>query len=181
LRVPSIFGPRNGIPVIFASAEDSEGNSESFFYFCSMEQNSEFFSPPQKGSEWNSESFLFRGTAGIPLEIPICSGYSVFHGIILCRKFPTIVLSPCLDQLDPFFIERGLPAELEIGKRETKGGTVQVQVKSRTKLACSPPPLPPSQQLDKGSHMVSTSPLSTPSPPGAQVKETIALDLQFSL
>jgi hypothetical protein len=29
-----------------------------------------------------------------------------------------------LDRLDLFFIERGLPAEREIGERETRGGTV---------------------------------------------------------
>jgi hypothetical protein len=50
----------------------------------------------------------------------------------------------CLDQLNPFFIERGLPAEREIGERETSGGTVQVistSEKSRTRFVCSP--LPP--------------------------------------
>jgi hypothetical protein len=93
-RVPSIFVPRNRIPVIFSSVEDSERNSESSFYFCSREWNSELFSLPRKGSERNSESFLFRGTAGIPSEIPICSGYSVFRGIFFCWKFPTLVLSP---------------------------------------------------------------------------------------
>ena len=56
--------------------------------------NSELFSLPGKGSERNSERFLFRGTAGIPSEIPICSGYFIFRGIMFCRKFPTLVLSP---------------------------------------------------------------------------------------
>ncbi len=93
-RVPSIFVPQNRIPVIFSSAEDSECNSESSFYFCSTERNSELFSLPRKGSEWNSESFLFRGTARIPSQIPICSGYSVFPGIIFLLEFPTLVLSP---------------------------------------------------------------------------------------
>jgi hypothetical protein len=87
-RVPSIFIPRNRIPVIFSSAEDSERNSKSFFYFCSTEQNSELFSLPRKGLERNSESCLFRGTAGIPSEIPICSGYSVFRGIIFLLEIP---------------------------------------------------------------------------------------------
>ena len=93
-RVPSTFVPQNRIPVIFSSAEDSERNSKSFFYICSTEQNSELFSLPRKGSERNSESFLFRGTAGIPSEIPICSGYSVFREIFFCWKFLTLVLSP---------------------------------------------------------------------------------------
>jgi hypothetical protein len=35
--------------------------------------------------------------------------------------------NPSSDQLDPFFIERGLPAEREISERETSGG---VQVKN---------------------------------------------------
>ncbi len=79
------------------------------FYFCSTERKSELFSLLRKGSERNSESllpflfhgtefrvvissaesfgtefrdFLFRGTAGIPSEITICSVYSVFRGII---------------------------------------------------------------------------------------------------
>ncbi len=87
-RVPAIFVPQNRILGIFSYAEDSERNSESSFYFCSTERNSELFSLPRKGSEWNSESFLFCGTAGIPLEIPICSGYSVFRGIIFVSEIP---------------------------------------------------------------------------------------------
>jgi hypothetical protein len=88
------FCPQNRIPVIFSFAEVSERNFGSSFYFCSTERNSELFSLPRKGSERNSESFLFRGTAGIPSEIPICSSYFIFRGIMFCRKFPTLVLSP---------------------------------------------------------------------------------------
>ncbi len=40
------------------------------------------------GSELNSESFLFRRTAGIPSEIHICSSYSVFRGIIFLSEIP---------------------------------------------------------------------------------------------
>jgi hypothetical protein len=77
--------------------------------------NKTFFSLPRKGSERNSESlllflfygtefcvvfysaegfrtefrgFLFRGTAGIPAEITICSVYSVFRGIIFGSEIP---------------------------------------------------------------------------------------------
>ncbi len=78
----------------------SERNSESFlfrgmvqngiprvyFYFCSMVQNSENSSPLRNGSERNSESFMFRGTAGIPPGQTNCSVFSVFRGIIFCRK-----------------------------------------------------------------------------------------------
>ncbi len=60
-----------------------------FLLLCSTERNSELFSLPWKGSELNSESLLFHGTAGIPSEIPIYYGYSVFRGIIFfCQKFP---------------------------------------------------------------------------------------------
>jgi hypothetical protein len=81
----------------------------------STEQNSELFSLPRKGSERNSASmlhflihgtefrvvfsstegfgtefreFLFRGTAGIPSEITICSVNSVFRGIIFLSEIP---------------------------------------------------------------------------------------------
>ena len=85
------------------------------FYFSSTEQNSELFSLPLKDSEGNSESmllflvhgtefrvafssaegfgtefrdFLFRGIAGIPSEITLCSVYSVFRGIIFLSEIP---------------------------------------------------------------------------------------------
>jgi hypothetical protein len=67
---------RNGIPRVC-------------FNFCSTERNSEQFSLPRKGSEWNSERFLFRGTAGIPSEWTICSVYSFFRGIIFLSEIPT--------------------------------------------------------------------------------------------
>ena len=53
-----------------------------------MEWNSELFPLPQKGSEWNSKSFLFHRTAGIPSEITICSVYSVFRRIIFLSEIP---------------------------------------------------------------------------------------------
>jgi hypothetical protein len=56
-----------------------------------MEWNSEHFYLPQNGSERNSESILFRGTAGIPSELTICSVYSVFSGIIFLAELPTLV------------------------------------------------------------------------------------------
>ena len=98
---------RNGIPRIY-------------IYFGSTERNSELFFLPEKGSEQNYgrlflflvhgtefrvffssaeefgtefRDFLFRGTTGIPSEITICSVYSVFRGIIFCRKFPPLLLS----------------------------------------------------------------------------------------
>ncbi len=120
-RIDSFFlSLRNGIPRVcfyFVSTEQnskhfpplrngSERNSESFlfcgmvqnriprvcFYFCSMVQNSEHSSPLQKGLERNSEIFLFRRKAGIPPEQTNCSVYSVFQGIIFCRKLPTLLV-----------------------------------------------------------------------------------------
>jgi hypothetical protein len=62
--------PRNG----------SELNSEGLLLFLShCTEFQAFFSA---GSEWNSQSFLFRGTAGIPPEQSNFSVLSVFHGII---------------------------------------------------------------------------------------------------
>ncbi len=47
---------------------------------------SEHFYLPLNGSERNSESFMFRGTAGIPSELTICSVYTVFRGIIFLAE-----------------------------------------------------------------------------------------------
>ncbi len=58
------------------------------FYLWFTERNSEFFSLPRKGSELNSEIFMFSGTAGIPTEITICSVYSVFRGFIFLSEIP---------------------------------------------------------------------------------------------
>jgi hypothetical protein len=77
------FGPERK-----PSEEWLRQNSKSSFYFCSTERNSELFSLLVKGSEWNSESCLFCGTAGIPSEITICSGYSIFRGIIFLSEIP---------------------------------------------------------------------------------------------
>ncbi len=99
--------PRNG-------SERNSGNVH-LQYFGSTERNSEIYSLPQKGSEQNYgilllflfhgtefrvifssaegfgtefRDFLFRGTAGIPSEITICSVYSVFRGIIFLSEIP---------------------------------------------------------------------------------------------
>jgi hypothetical protein len=90
----STFVPRNRIPsCFFFRGRVRSQILRVCFHFCSTEQNSEFFSIPRKGSERNFERFLFRGTAGIPSEMIICSVYSVFHRIIFCRKFPTLVIT----------------------------------------------------------------------------------------
>jgi hypothetical protein len=93
-RVPSIFVLQNRIPFIFSSAEDSEPNSESSFYFWSTERNSELFTLPRKGSERNSESCLFCGTAGIPSEITFVPAIPSSVELFFCQKFPTLVPTP---------------------------------------------------------------------------------------
>jgi hypothetical protein len=73
------------------------------------------FSPPRNGSEGNLREFasffpvvlsstegfgtefrefLFRGTAGIPSEITICSDYSVFRGNIFLSEIPNPICLP---------------------------------------------------------------------------------------
>ncbi len=76
----SIFVPWYRTPRFFSSAERFRTEFPEF-------------SVPRNGSERNSESFLFRGTAGIPPELTKCSVYSVFRGIIFCRKLPTLCLT----------------------------------------------------------------------------------------
>jgi hypothetical protein len=92
----SIFVPRNGIPscLLFRGMVQNRIPRVGFL-FCSMVQNSEHFSPLLNDSERNSESFLFRGTAGIPPEQTNCSVHSVFRGIILfvgnCQAYTATV------------------------------------------------------------------------------------------
>jgi hypothetical protein len=65
--------------------------------FFSMEWNSENFYLPRKVSERNSVSFLFRGTAGIPSELTICSVSSVFRGIIILSEIANPTVLPNAD------------------------------------------------------------------------------------
>jgi hypothetical protein len=65
-----------------------KGNSENMLLF--LFHGTEFrvvFSPATRfGTEFRD--FLFRGTAGIPSEITLCSVYSVFRGIIFLSEIP---------------------------------------------------------------------------------------------
>jgi hypothetical protein len=56
------------------------------FLFYGTEFRAVFSSAEGFGTEFRS--FLFRGTAGIPSEITICSVYSVFRGIIFLSEIP---------------------------------------------------------------------------------------------
>jgi len=97
---------------VFSSSEGLEGNSESLLLFLfhgvkfqvvisSAEgfgrefREFAFIFVPRKGSERNSENFLFLGTAEIPSEITICSIYFVFRGIIFLSE----ILNPMLYRL----------------------------------------------------------------------------------
>ncbi len=93
---------RNGIPRGYFYFWSTGRNSE-FFLFCRRVRNEiligyfyflihgtefrlVFTSAEGFGTEFRE--FLFRGTAGIPSEIIICSVYSVFRGIIFLSEIP---------------------------------------------------------------------------------------------
>ncbi len=54
----------------------------SFFLFCKLFRNSEWFILPRNGLVLNSERFPFRETDRIPTELIKISVCSMFHGII---------------------------------------------------------------------------------------------------
>jgi hypothetical protein len=86
-EIALIFVTRNGIPSICLFRGMVRNIIPKVcFYFCSTVENSEHFSLPRNGSELNSESFLFRGTAEIPPEQTNCSVYSVFRGVIFLSE-----------------------------------------------------------------------------------------------
>jgi hypothetical protein len=71
-------------------------NPGDCFYFCSTVENSEHFPLPWNGSERYSESFRFRGTAGISPEETNCSVFSVFRGIIFLSEIANPSTEQCL-------------------------------------------------------------------------------------
>jgi hypothetical protein len=119
----SIFFPRNGIPSCFLHRSRIwKGILRVCFYFCFLETEFwvVFSSADVFGREFREfaslfkrreflvvfsstegfgtefRGFLFRGTAGIPAEIAICSIYSVFRGIIFLSE----ILNPRYDQFN---------------------------------------------------------------------------------
>ncbi len=87
LRVCYYFCYTDGIQCIFLfCGMVRNGIPRVCLYFCSTVPNSEHFSLSWNGSEQNSQSFLFCGTAGIPPEQTNCSVYSA---LFFCRKLPT--------------------------------------------------------------------------------------------
>ncbi len=98
----SIFVPRNGIPSCFLFRWSvRKGIQRDIFYFLlnGTEFRVLFSSAEGFGTEFRD--FLFRGTAGIPSEITLCSVYSAFRGIIFLSEIP----NPNSDrmQIDVFF------------------------------------------------------------------------------
>jgi hypothetical protein len=77
-KLALLFVPWNGISSCFLFREMVWNRIPSvFFYFCSTARNSELFSLLWNGSDRNSDSFLFSGTARIPPEPSNCSVNSV--------------------------------------------------------------------------------------------------------
>jgi hypothetical protein len=77
-----LFVPWKGIPSCFLFRWMVRNRITSvFFYFCSTARNSELFSLLWNGSERNSESFLFRGTAGIPPEVALWTYIFIWLGL----------------------------------------------------------------------------------------------------
>ncbi len=113
-----IFVPRNGIPNCFLfRGMVQNGIPRVCFYFCSTAQNSWHFFPLWNGSERNFESFLFRRTAGIPPEQINSSVYSVFRGIIFCRKLPTLVWTELFSSYVPITYVHTLRSIFSDGQR----------------------------------------------------------------
>jgi hypothetical protein len=85
-RVCFFFVPQNGSSSWFLfRGMVWNGIPRVCIFFCSTVQNSKLFSPLRNDSEWNSEKFLFRGTAEIPPE-PIffvrnCQPYCVYDSL----------------------------------------------------------------------------------------------------
>ncbi len=87
LELALFFVLWNGIPRCFLFRGMVQNRIPSVcFYFCSTEWNLELFSLLWNGLERNSESFLFRVTAGIPPEQTNCSIYYIFHRIIFLSE-----------------------------------------------------------------------------------------------
>ncbi len=92
------FVPWKGIPNCFLfRVMVKNGIPSVCFQFCSMVQISEHFSPLRNGFGTEFREFSVprnsRNSAGIPPEQTKCSVYSVFSGIIFCRKLPTLVMN----------------------------------------------------------------------------------------
>jgi hypothetical protein len=94
-RVPSIFVPQNKILVIFSYAEDSESNSNSSFYFCTTERNSELFSLPC-GRVRNGILRVFCSAEQLEFRLKYLFVPAIPSSVVLffCWKFPTLVPTP---------------------------------------------------------------------------------------
>ncbi len=85
----SIFVPRNGISSCFLFRWGvRKGIPRDCFYFLFNGTEFRILFSSAEGFGTEFRDFLFRGTAGIPSEITICSVYSVFRGIIFLSEIP---------------------------------------------------------------------------------------------
>ena len=66
----------------------SEGNSESMLLFLVHGTEFRVVFSSAEGFGTDFRDFLFRGIAGIPSDITLCSVYSVFRGIIFLSEIP---------------------------------------------------------------------------------------------
>ncbi len=111
--VACISVPLNGIPSCFLFRWRVQ-KGRLCFYFCSAEQNSEWFSLLRKGSERNSENFLFRGTAGILSEITTCSVNSADVNFCNQRAHLWVWICPTYKQFDSY--RQGMKSRLLLWK-----------------------------------------------------------------
>jgi hypothetical protein len=89
------FVARKGIPsCVLFRGKVQNGIPRICIYFCSTERNIPCCFLFHRRVRNRIPRFLFRRTTRIPSEITICSVYSVFPGIIFCRKFPNLVPAP---------------------------------------------------------------------------------------
>jgi hypothetical protein len=80
--------------VVFSSAEGvRKGIMRVYFFFLVLGTEFRVVFSSTEGFGTEFREFLFRGTAGIPSEITICSVCSVFRGII----FLSVIPNPNLD------------------------------------------------------------------------------------
>jgi hypothetical protein len=99
----SIVVPRKGIPSCFLFRGKVQNRiTRVCFYFCSLVQNSEHFSPLQNGSERNSEFSVPRNSRNSARTNQLLHLFRL-HGIIFfCQKWPTLPLCPTESNVHDF-------------------------------------------------------------------------------
>ncbi len=88
--------PRTEFRVFFSSAEVFGREFREFASIFVQRKGIPSYSSSAEGFGTEFRGFLFRGIAGIPSEITICSVYSVFRGIIFLSENPNPTPPPCI-------------------------------------------------------------------------------------